>query len=76
MLLDSLWILLSVYYVIYTQSSKDPGVRIASTDEPPDKYYNCYANIRFGAVVCIICEDAYYYSDFSRLKDKKLLVRP
>ena len=49
------------------------GERTAPANKPPDKYYKCHPNIRFGAIVCVICEDPYYYSDVDRLKNKKII---
>ena len=49
------------------------GERTAPADKPPDKYYKCHPNIKFGAIVCVICEDTYHYSDFDRLKNKKII---
>ena len=49
------------------------GERTAPVDEPPDKYYKCHPNIRFGAIVRVICEDTYHYTDFGRLKNKKII---
>ena len=48
------------------------GECTAPNDKPPDKYYKCHLNIRFGAIVCFICEDTYYHSDFKKLKNKKI----
>ena len=66
----------NVFLTVLYHSNQDggqAGERTAPADKPPDKNFKCHPNIRFGAIVCVICEDPYHYNDFERLKNKKIM---
>lgn len=53
------------------------SVKMAPEAKPPDKpeaqFYTCCQRKKNVTVICVICEDAYHYTDFIKLEDVKFI---